>query len=163
NHIIQVWDLRQIRQQLAAMGLDWDLPPYPPAAKTDAPGPLHARVLARPKVPPRKHELRRFEEYNAWVWSVAFSPDGRLPLAAGGEGGVVRLWDTDTGKEVRQLNGHTGRPECAVFSPDGRRILSSGCDHKTRLWDLETGKELRRFDGHTGAIRCVVFSPDGLR
>jgi tetratricopeptide (TPR) repeat protein len=27
----QVWDLRLIRRQLAAMGLDWDLPPYRPA------------------------------------------------------------------------------------------------------------------------------------
>jgi serine/threonine protein kinase/WD40 repeat protein len=27
---IHVWDLRAIRRQLAEMGLDWDLPPYPP-------------------------------------------------------------------------------------------------------------------------------------
>ena len=30
NRAIQVWDLRQIRQHLATMGLDWDLPPLPP-------------------------------------------------------------------------------------------------------------------------------------
>jgi serine/threonine protein kinase/WD40 repeat protein len=29
---IHVWDLRAIREQLAKMGLDWDLPPYPPPA-----------------------------------------------------------------------------------------------------------------------------------
>lgn len=28
---IHVWNLRSIRDQLSAMGLDWDLPPYPPA------------------------------------------------------------------------------------------------------------------------------------
>jgi tetratricopeptide (TPR) repeat protein len=28
---IHVWDLRAIRARLARMGLDWDLPPYPPA------------------------------------------------------------------------------------------------------------------------------------
>ena len=27
---LQVWDLRLIRKQLATMGLDWDMPPYPP-------------------------------------------------------------------------------------------------------------------------------------
>jgi serine/threonine protein kinase/WD40 repeat protein len=27
---VHVWDLREIREQLAPMGLDWDLPPYPP-------------------------------------------------------------------------------------------------------------------------------------
>jgi serine/threonine protein kinase/WD40 repeat protein len=29
---IQVWNLRHLRQELAQRGLDWDLPPYPPAA-----------------------------------------------------------------------------------------------------------------------------------
>jgi WD40 repeat protein len=28
---IQIWDLRAIRRQLARIGLDWGLPPYPPA------------------------------------------------------------------------------------------------------------------------------------
>jgi WD40 repeat protein len=28
---VQLWDLRLIRQELKSMGLDWDLPPYPPA------------------------------------------------------------------------------------------------------------------------------------
>jgi hypothetical protein len=29
---IYVWDLRRIREQLAGLGLDWEAPPYPPAA-----------------------------------------------------------------------------------------------------------------------------------
>jgi WD40 repeat protein len=32
-----VWDLRRAREQLAAMGLDWDQPPYPPATAVGAP------------------------------------------------------------------------------------------------------------------------------
>ena len=28
---IQVWDLRKLRAELAALKLDWDAPPYPPA------------------------------------------------------------------------------------------------------------------------------------
>ncbi len=34
---IHVWDLRMIRERLAKLGLDWDLPPYAPAAETDKP------------------------------------------------------------------------------------------------------------------------------
>jgi WD40 repeat protein len=30
THVIHSWDLRQIREELIAMGLDWDLPPYGP-------------------------------------------------------------------------------------------------------------------------------------
>jgi serine/threonine protein kinase/WD40 repeat protein len=44
NHVIQVWDLRLIRQQLAAMGLDWDVPSYPSASKTPAAHPLRVQV-----------------------------------------------------------------------------------------------------------------------
>jgi serine/threonine protein kinase/WD40 repeat protein len=42
---VQVWDLRRIRRQLAAMGLDWELPPYPPAPATETRPPPQMRVL----------------------------------------------------------------------------------------------------------------------
>jgi WD40 repeat protein len=29
SHALQFWDLGKVRQRLSAMGLDWDLPPYP--------------------------------------------------------------------------------------------------------------------------------------
>lgn len=34
---LAVWDLRAVRRQLAAMNLDWDMPPLPPAPATNAP------------------------------------------------------------------------------------------------------------------------------
>jgi WD40 repeat protein len=37
SQMLHVWNLRQIRQGLAEMGLDWDAPPYPPAGPTAAP------------------------------------------------------------------------------------------------------------------------------
>jgi serine/threonine protein kinase/WD40 repeat protein len=57
SNYIQVWDLRVIRQQMAELGLDWTLPPYPPPAERDG-KPLrlevelgeamsHARALAK--------------------------------------------------------------------------------------------------------------------
>src|SRR6516165_2451414 len=32
GYVIHVWDLRLIREGLAEIGLDWDLPPYTPAS-----------------------------------------------------------------------------------------------------------------------------------
>ena len=37
---MQLWDLRLIRQELAQMNLDWDLPPYPPANPPVEAGPV---------------------------------------------------------------------------------------------------------------------------
>jgi serine/threonine protein kinase/WD40 repeat protein len=44
NHTIHVWDLRAIRRGLAEVGLDWDLPPYPPADRTAPASPLRVEV-----------------------------------------------------------------------------------------------------------------------
>src|SRR5262249_38083178 len=42
---VHLWDLRAIRQQLAALGLDWNLPPYPLAKKMDTAKPTPVEVL----------------------------------------------------------------------------------------------------------------------
>jgi WD40 repeat protein len=41
---VRLWDLRLIREELAQMNLDWDLPPYPPASKTTADVPVTLEV-----------------------------------------------------------------------------------------------------------------------
>jgi serine/threonine protein kinase/WD40 repeat protein len=45
NHTIHVWDLRTIRRGLAEIGLDWDLPPYPPAEPGGDTIPIRVKVL----------------------------------------------------------------------------------------------------------------------
>jgi WD40 repeat protein len=45
---LQLWDLRVIRRRLAAMGLDWDLPPFEPAASSEEARPLVVEIDPRP-------------------------------------------------------------------------------------------------------------------
>jgi WD40 repeat protein len=45
------------------------------------------------------------------------------------------------------------------FSPDGRRVASSGGE--VRVWDVETGKLLLDLRGHEGVVTSFAFSPDG--
>ena len=44
NEGLKVWDLRRIRERLAAMNLDWDMPAYSAAAQLEAPAPLQVDV-----------------------------------------------------------------------------------------------------------------------
>src|SRR5207253_10686088 len=44
DHAVQLWDLRAIRRQLADIGLDWDLPAYPPLAEATEIKPLKVTV-----------------------------------------------------------------------------------------------------------------------
>jgi WD40 repeat protein len=41
------------------------------------------------------------------VFSVTFSPDGRL-IASGSYDKTIKLWDVKTGREIRTLKGHSG-------------------------------------------------------
>jgi WD40 repeat protein len=43
SHLVHLWDLRRLRRELAAVGLDWSAPPYP-AAAGPAPHPLRVEV-----------------------------------------------------------------------------------------------------------------------
>ncbi len=91
--------------------------------------------------------------------SVSFSPDGRY--IAFGDWKTIKIWNINTGKEVRTFKGHTLPVNSVSFSPDGRYIVSGSDDCTIKLWDITTGKELRTFKGLFGNILAVSFSPDG--
>ncbi len=44
NQKVQLWDLRLIRQELAQMNLDWDLPPYPPISNAETERPVTLEI-----------------------------------------------------------------------------------------------------------------------
>jgi WD40 repeat protein len=101
--------------------------------------------------------------------SVIFSPDYKNVLTNSTEG-TVQIWDVETGKELRTLEGPAIRIRSMRFSPDGKSILIARNDYITRIWDTESGKELRALEGYIRppwrvprAMRSFGFSPDGKR
>jgi hypothetical protein len=61
------------------------------------------------------------------------------------------------------FKGHIGPVTSAVFSPDGRRVLTASIDNTTRLWAADSGKLLAIFQGSRNSLTGAVFSPDGRR
>src|SRR5262249_53692709 len=123
--------------------------------KADEGGMAEARVYDL-----KGKQLTAFGAHRMWLNSVAFSPDGRLLVTTGwpdfpkdekelrrSEGDklmrpLVKVWDAATGKLVRALEGHTNLTNYAVFSPDGKRILTTSQDSTARVWDVQTGQEV---------------------
>ena len=75
----------------------------------------------------------------------------------------MRLWDLNTGTELRRLEGHSLAVWTVGLLGDGRRALSGSLDGTVRLWDLERGVELRRFTGHRRTVTKVAPLDDGCR
>ncbi|HVK08417.1 MAG TPA: WD40 repeat domain-containing protein, partial [Gemmataceae bacterium] len=68
---------------------------------------------------------------------------------------------TVTTDKPLELKGHTAAAFDVAFSPDGRRLVSTGWDKTVRVWDPATGKEVHALTGHTMPVLCVAFEPDG--
>ena len=85
--------------------------------------------------------LRELGPHPKSVRSVAFLPGSGLLATA--SDGTIRLWNTQTGKVVRELTGgHPAEVRSLVVSPDGKWLVSTGSD-TTRIWNVTTGAELK--------------------
>ncbi len=101
-----------------------------------------------------------------------FSPDGKYILSGDPEA-LLRLWDIETARELKQLRGHKAGMLhggiCSIeFSPDGKYAVTAAYnDGNVILWDIEKGIEVRRFSGFPSVMgmyfmdKNLSFSPDG--
>ncbi len=127
-------------------------------------------VGARPQAPARRPAGKVWEAGSgkeAWVipqanpvTALAFSPDGRRLVTAGGDR-VARVWDAASGQELLALHGHGAIVSAAAYFPGGRLLATASYDQTARVWDATDGKPLRAYRGHTASLVSVAVSPDG--
>ncbi|HWE01010.1 MAG TPA: c-type cytochrome domain-containing protein [Tepidisphaeraceae bacterium] len=87
------------------------------------------------------------------------NPDGTL-LATAGEDGVVRLWESATGKSDGELTGNDSPTVGLCFSPDGAKVAGVSKDKAIHVWDVASRKPFGHVES-PNEIRCVAFVAAG--
>ena len=128
-----------------------------------------------------------FTTYAYGSGGITLSADGKV-LAEAGPDGVIRLWNTADGKEIRTIGNQPNKAKdnkgdvplrmgipmgisSMAFSSDGKVLAGRGMDQVIRLWNTDTGKEISQignipqgqrgvFYGNTGGI-TMTFLAEG--
>jgi hypothetical protein len=94
---------------------------------------------------------------------VSWAPDSKHLLATHDDG-TLYIWDTTAMTYTQSPITQTAALWGAVYSPDGRHILSgsaSGTDRTTQVWDAATGRQVQVFHGSGQFAYGLAWSPDG--
>ncbi|MCA9012524.1 MAG: hypothetical protein KDB01_22390 [Planctomycetaceae bacterium] len=99
------------------------------------------------------------------VLSLAFSPDGKLLAAGGGEAsrsGQLTIWNVADAKLVREFpDAHSDTVYGLEFSADGKFLASAAADKFVKVFNVATGEFVRAFEGHTHHVMDVSWKGDG--
>jgi WD40 repeat protein len=106
------------------------------------------------------------QAFSGDVFQMVFSFDGKLLAAAGremeaGRPPTAKIWEMATQKKVAILTNHTDIVLAAVFSPEGKTLVTSGADDAIRFWDTTTWKEISPSLSQKEPVVSLAISSDG--
>ena len=104
--------------------------------------------------------LATLEGHTGKVWSLDFSPDGKL-LASGSVDNTLRLWRVHEAALLRTMLGHPFPILSVKFSPSGIHLATGSDDSLVRVWQVSNASLLQTLQGHAGWVYSVAYSPDG--
>ena len=87
---------------------------------------------------------------------LALSQDGNYAISAAYD--ELKLWDCNTGQELRTLGAPSHWIYDVALSGDGKLALSASRDTTLRVWDAERGTEVRTIHGHSHWVNGVALS-----
>ena len=78
---------------------------------------------------------------------LVFSPDGRLLATGTFRSSTIKLWETATGRELRNLSSGKqsamGMSPAIAFSRDSRLVAAAAGENTVKVWDVTSGREVQ--------------------
>jgi WD40 repeat protein len=75
---------------------------------------------------------------------------------------TLKVWDLESGQELRTLTGHSSPVNSVAVLADGRRAVSASRDNTLKIWDLESGTVSTGFTCEGAAPRFVFVGSDRI-
>lgn len=79
-------------------------------------------------------------------------------IASGGPEGVVRIWDTKSGKSITKLVGHTDNLRDILISDDGDTVMTASSDQTVKVWSLTAGRCSNTLTMHNDSVWSLFSS-----
>ncbi|KAI0169502.1 WD40-repeat-containing domain protein [Hypoxylon sp. FL1284] len=75
--------------------------------------------------------------------------------------GQLLVWEWQSESYILKQQGHFDSMNSLVYSPDGKRIITTADDGKIKVWDVESGFCVVTFTEHTSGVTACEFAKKG--
>ena len=162
SETICIWDAKtkQLITTVSRQGTRFNEVEYTPDGKTLAVARTNGKIQL---FDAKTGQLKRTLIQSQAIYSLLPSPDGKM-LATGALSDII-LWDLHTRKPKTHLIGDTDSTTPALFSQDGKNLISiSSSEDQTKLvsWNISTGKRHETFAQNVMDVSSRSLSPDGM-
>jgi len=81
-------------------------------------------------------------------------------IASAGEDNKIMLFETASGKLIRELPNGSNWTNFVRFTRNGKYLVSASTGGSLKFWEVSTGELIKEIKGFYDEVYCFSFNPD---
>eukprot|EP00252_Welwitschia_mirabilis_P001766 TRINITY_DN11709_c0_g1_i1.p1 TRINITY_DN11709_c0_g1~~TRINITY_DN11709_c0_g1_i1.p1 ORF type:complete len:327 (-),score=67.90 TRINITY_DN11709_c0_g1_i1:577-1557(-) len=126
----------------------------------DSPSAIHVKRIEKDLTNQNQESILKITGIKGRINRAVWGPLNMTIISAG-EDGIVRVWDAETGKLIKESDKETGHHKAITSlakSADGSHFLTGSQDKTAKLWDIRTLTLLKTYVTER-PVNAVAISP----